>query len=171
MNITSAEMAMNNSNTTLIYSIQNPLTFIYNIIALPYDWYTTNKVYQNNTLWSDGVKTHYDPCPHNWRIPKDGAWEDFMLTTARYYIRGSVTSNGDYTATNGRLYLSIAWYPAVGCRGYAEGRFFDIGYLGYYWVSTGSEEDAESLYFDMSTITPTMVYRRANGFPVRCVQE
>uniref|UniRef100_UPI0025CC0D67 DUF4906 domain-containing protein n=1 Tax=uncultured Rikenella sp. TaxID=368003 RepID=UPI0025CC0D67 len=99
-------------NSTLAYSVKNPLTFIYNA-QTPYDWYAKDADNQNNDLWGDGsVKSPYDPCPKGWRVAPNGTWSDFtrdaevpLNGTFPYYsdgVAGEKYGAGNYKATNGR---------------------------------------------------------------------
>ena len=158
-------------NTSQVYSIKNPLSFIYNANE-PRDWYTDNETYQNNTLWVDDTKTNYDPCPSGWRVPTDASrtFGDFSITTFLYYIQGNQTSLGNSNVTNGRLYNQISWFPAAGYRNNHGGVLGNVGYNGCYWTASISSSYAKYLSFNMSTSNST-AYSRASSFPVRCVQE
>ncbi len=159
-------------NTSQVYSIKNPLSFIYNANE-PRDWYTDNETYQNNTLWVDDTKTNYDPCPSGWRVPTDASrtFGDFSITTFLYYIQGKQTSLGNSNVTNGRLYNQISWFPAEGYRSYVQGNFYSVGTNGYCRSSTISDVKVKVLYFNMEGIYPHDTNRRAYGLPVRCIQE
>ena len=158
-------------NISLVYTVKNPLTFIYNATT-PYDWYTDNESFQNNTLWGDGTdKNAFDPCPINWRVPQDGTWNDFSTTTFPYFIQGSQASSGNYNAGNGRQYNQISWFPATGFRPYANGALSSIGSRGTYWPASVSDIYAKYLRFTMNDISPNNISYRAYGFSVRCIQE
>ena len=188
MNIT-AEGVIDENNTTLAYTIKHPLSFINNSIE-PRDWYTDNEMNQNSTLWANDTKTHYDPCPQGWRIPPDGTWSDFTRTdnaeqplngTFPFYIKGVAKENGgvkDFHQTNGSLYKAtlgigtpLSWYPVTGYRHSTSGTFYYVGSRGYYWSASISSTSSVAMSYNMSELFPNYMYRRACGFPVRCVQE
>lgn len=157
-------------NISLIYSIKNPLCFLYTPNATPYDWYTNSQSYQNASLWSDVEKTNYDPCPHGWIVAKYATWGDFTITTAPFYIQGNKTSSGNNTATNGRLYNNIVWYPSTLYRRCLAGTLdYDSGYTSYYTATS------LGMYPYVLSFTKTKILvesgRKGSGFPVRCIQE
>ena len=157
-------------NNTILYAIQYPLSFIYSN-PLPKDWYTDNESYQNSTLWNGTIKSIYDPCPKGWCIPQDGTWADFTVQNFIQYKEG-ISTTSDYTnvTTAGRLYNHISWYASGGIRSCNSGKLIYVGYHGSYWSSTpnGSSIRALGFYID---IYPSGIASRANGTPVRCVQE
>ena len=161
-----------NGNTSKIYSIKFPLTFI----TSSSDWYTNNQNFQNDALWNDGslAKSNYDPCPKGWITPPDGTWGDFSITTFLYYIQGKQITSGNNTCQNGRVYDNIAWYPAAGHRPCTGGLLAHVGYSGYYWSSTADIVDTGAcrINFNMSTIDRlTKAPNRGQGFSIRCIQE
>jgi hypothetical protein len=70
---------------------------------------------RNDNLWSPAIKTVYDPCPPNWRVPADmSAWDitDFTYTS----IKGSdAPLHGGYYPHAGRI--NVDNYFAVNERG------------------------------------------------------
>lgn len=163
--------SISNSNHTLNYSVKNPLHFIYNSTA-PFDWYTNNTLYQDNTLWGDHAgKSMNDPCPSGWRVPTDGSWEDFSADAFNYYMQSKQTTTGIFHLTNGRQYKNIAWYPAGGYRVYLTGELNVVGSNGYWWSSTSSDILAKNSSYNIQEITRTASYHRARGFSIRCIQE
>ena len=147
---------------TAEYTVKNPLTFICNTIE-PRDWYTNNKNYQDNTLW-DSNKTVSDPCPHGWKVPTDGTWGDFSEIT--FLLSGT-----EYTVSNGRSFSNMVWYPASGFRHYNGGVLHIVGSGGYCWSASGNNVNSMSLVYRTNNVHPSLIYHRAYGFPVRCVQE
>ena len=159
-----------NENISLTYAIKNPLTIIYNNSGT-YDWYTNSSIYQDNTLWGDGVvKSVYDPCPQGWYIATDEAWKDFTITNTPSYVIGEPSSSNSKDITKGRLYNQIAWFPSCGRREYSTGNLVSSGQNGYYWTKKISGSSALGFYFSVS-INSSTPYGRALGFSVRCVQE
>lgn len=156
-------------NTSLTYSIKNPLTFIYG--GTIYDWYTDNTVYQNHVSWSPDKKSQYDPCPRGWRIGKDGTWNDYTTQSSPYHIQGVVNSSGNYYQTNGLLYNHISWYPSTGYIGQASGVLTNSGNLGFSWSSTTNDIHALDLNFGIGRFNHSKPDSRACGMPARCIQE
>lgn len=152
------------TNTSFIYAIKHPLVFIYGNTPL-YDWYTTDALYQNASLWNkSNQKSDYDPCPLGWRVPSDGIWNDFPIQSQGY---GSGNK-----AINGLVYNHIAWYPAIGYRHFKTGALSYIGAFGFYWMSSTNNTQSGYVYFEMGNVYAHNTNgSRAHGFAVRCVQE
>ena len=155
-----------NGNTSQVYVIKHPLSFVYNQNE-PWDWYTDNETYQNDALWGEGVdKSESDPCPKGWRAPTDASktYGDFSTVT--------MTASGLGTnVANGRKYSNMAWFPAAGYRYSGSGVLGYVGDQGYYWSASVSGTDAKRLRFTMGDVNPSSLYYRVCGFSVRCVQE
>lgn len=171
-----------NDNTSLVYSIKHPLTFVFNSVD-PWDWYT-NTSNHNDTLWGDDTnKSNFDPCPTGWRIPTGSIWNDFTRTTDSAqplngtfpnYVMGTVNELGgknECNPSNGRLYKGLAWYPESGWLSKLDGRFRDVGYTGGCWNSLSNEIGGNILNFHLQLLVPLHSLSRAYGFPVRCIQE
>lgn len=170
LNITTSGVL--SGNTSQMYAIKNPLTFIYNT-ATPYDWYANSTTYQNNNLWST-VKSAYDPCPKGWQVASELTWSDFTSTNFPYYIEGKQNSSGDYYATNGRLYNHCTWYPATGWRyggAGGQGRINRAGYYGHSWSHTTRETSGVNLGFGFTDVNINPSNNRTQGMPIRCMQE
>jgi len=138
----------------------------------------------DNTLWKNGQKGTYDPCPEGWRVPKqyelraliymnesltvNTGWDD---TKKGYWFNGTETP-----AVNDGLFL-----PAAGTRQRSGCSSSDTpggvkyeGTRGYYWsTSPGSYEDdyAQRLSFNNTKSKKVNVEesRRSYGYSVRCV--
>ncbi|WP_294591669.1 hypothetical protein [uncultured Rikenella sp.] len=108
-----------------------------------------------------------------------------MNGTFPYYSDGVVGESygsGDYKATNGRLYkvtddgtagTPLAWYPAPGYRGHADGVQRNVGSEGTVWsasVPDGST-GAWRLLFGTPGMLPSYATYRGNGFLLRCLSE
>ena len=179
--------------STLKYSIENPLTFIYNATT-PYDWYAKDAANQNNDLWGDGsVKSPYDPCPKGWRVAPNGTWSDFtrdattpLNGTFPYYsdgVPGESYGSGHYKATNGRLYkvstsgagTPLAWYPAPGFRAGSHGVLGNVSEVGFSWSSAfyDSGDYYRGTYLNFSTqyLYPNDANVRVCGFQLRCLSK
>ena len=143
----------------------------YYVSQSPYDW---NKV-KNDELWNSGtesapVKTKYDPCPEGWRVPtyaelaklnkNYSSWTTSEGQNGRYFT-------GDYTCLDKAPQV---FFPAAGLRSDDDGDAYGRGGNGYYWSSRPDYANANRIYFYSSSVG--MGYNnRANGYPVRCVQE
>ena len=151
-------------HTSQVYTVKNPLAFIYNATT-PYDWYANSATYQNNNLWSS-IKSTYDPCPQGWQVPTDATvtFGDFSTTTMT--VSGSGTN-----VANGRIYSHMAWFPMAGYRHTYSGALNIIGGAGYCWSNSISETKIKAMNFSLSGINPNYTNYRAYGFSVRCVQE
>ena len=105
--------------------------------------------------------------------------------TFPYYSDGVVGESygkGNYKATNGRLYkvtddgtagTPLAWYPAPGYRGHADGVQRNVGYEGAVWsasVPDGST-NAWRLLFNAAYMHPSTANYRGAGFLLRCLSE
>ena len=135
----------------------------------PYDW---SKV-QKDDLWNSGtedspVKTKYDPCPENWRVPTYAELKKLsnnhsaLITVenqkGRYFC-------GDYT------YLDNApqiFFPATGLLDYEDGYAGYRDAYGHYWSSKTSAHYAYRLLIYSAD---TGSNYRSCGYSVRCVQE
>ena len=161
-----------NGNTSLVYSIKHPLTFIFNTVT-PWDWYASNESFQNNTIWCEGGgKSAYDPCPKGWRVPQDGTWHDFTTTNFPFYTAGNQTITKDLFATNGRQYHNFTWYPAAGRRRTTySGHLSSIGENICSWSTNISGMVSKNLCFYFSSSSPIVAEYRSVGMSVRCVQE
>ena len=60
---------------------------------------------------------------------------------------------------------------ASGNRNRTSGALNNVGSNGYYWSSAPNGANARNLNFNASNVNPLNNNNRANGFPVRCVQE
>ncbi|WP_455666321.1 DUF4906 domain-containing protein, partial [Phocaeicola sp.] len=70
-----SNMLLNNTNNTKMYTIQNPLSFIYTSNN-DYDWWGANG---DKNRWNKdgssvpGKKSLYDPSPEGWKVPMNGS--------------------------------------------------------------------------------------------------
>jgi len=187
------------STTNAANAVRNPLTFYYRTTN-KYDWFTTNGT-QDNTLWSTtSTKSVYDPCPAGWRVfilsttstinPFSGFFDGGTSNTAggsssttsgptfKHYYNGLIANTNG--ATSGRLYTQVsgdatsaasAWYPKGGYRNSGSGALTSVGTTGNVWGAGVSSVSAYRFNYTVTTVYPASVYRRAEGNPVRCVQE
>lgn len=171
-NVNITEAGVLNGNTSQIYAIKNPLSFIHNATT-PKDWYTDTEMYQNNVLWNGDLQTKsiYDPCPSGWRVPTDGTWNDFSKQTFPVYSQGNMGDTDSYMVSNGRLYAEHVWYPIEGAMNTNTGDPTTVGYFGYLWTSNTISYFGGAFTYSLYTVYVPSQYARAYGFAVRCVQE
>ena len=107
-----------------------------------------------------------DPCPAGWRVP----------TQAEL----SLLTGGIWTDTPaGRTFgggANTLFLPAVGYRGYWDGRLYDVGSSGRYWsatLSTSFTDNGCAFSFDNSnsSLLSNAVGVKSMGYSVRCVAE
>ena len=68
--------------------------------------------------------------------------------------------------------MSGYFNPASGRLNYDDGTLNNVGDNGYYWSATpNNQTNGYNLNFNSSNVNPANNNNRANGFPVRCVQE
>lgn len=152
-----------NGTNSQVYAIKNPLTFIYSTANLG-DWYTDNETYQDNTLWGEeDMKSEFDPCPKGWRLPTEGSWGDFSTV--------SMILSGSNNIHTGRTYTQMVWFPMSGAFHYNRGTLESVGKGGYSWSASGNNVNSMSLAYSTNNVYPSLIYYRAYGFAIRCVQE
>ena len=171
----------NSTNGTIEYASANPTTFI-TLNSDNKDWYYTGNPQTDNTRWteSDEAKSIYDPCPQGWRVPdggSNGVWSTALGSSSSLY------DDSLYSSTNEGLNFSVKfgsastiWYPASGSRLYHDGSLNSVGIFGRYWSASpdiGISYTAYSLRFNYDGTVIPAYYEgcRANGYPVRCLQE
>lgn len=151
--------------------------------ATPNDWTSP----QNASLWLDGVKTLFDPCPAGWRVPKGGEGERSPWLFFCVEKKGAGTPNavtdvyeegpeGGFHFYCDNSLVSTAWYPASGSR---YGTNTEILHPGAYGHSR-SATMAPSATGYFLTLVPMTIFpfdnavstsSNASGLPVRCVRE
>ena len=169
------------SNGTIEYATANPTTFItYN--SNNKDWYYTGDMSTDNTRWteSDKAKSIYDPCPQGWRVPdggSNGVWSTALGSSSSLYDDSLYSSTNEGLNFSGKFgSASTIWYPASGSRLYTYGSLNSVGVFGRYWSASpdiGISYTAYSLRFNYGGPVIPAYYEgyRANGYPVRCLQE
>ena len=171
------------SMQTVDYSVANPHVFMFGNSKK--DWVAE----KNNTLWTNSVKTKYDPCPPGWRVPDGGTgqngvqaglWAKIgMSTYGRTPMPASWQSGwkGMMFPISRNGYSS--WYPVAGGIG-LNASLKLVGIDGTYWTAAaiGGAHDyvyAMNFYFTSSQ-TEYYAYNgaeipRATGNSVRCCKE
>jgi hypothetical protein len=148
---------------TIATSVNNPTTFY----TSSGDW--TSDAQEPTYLWNDpsvsitsSTKSIYDPCPAGWRVPLNGAWNDFSTATTFWQ-----------DSPAGRKYNTTVFYATAGSRLNNSGdqSLIYVGVGGDYWSATPlSSANGRSLGFNKKDVSPQYNYSRANGFAVRCSQ-
>lgn len=141
-----------NSNTTNTLSSDNIPGHSDFIISTeePSDWRSP----QNNDLWQ-GNENINNPCPIGFRIPTKEEWEAERESWGENDVDGA--------------FSSILKLPAVSIRLGREGSFSSSG-LVFYW-SSSINEDVSNILFISGNTSVIGSSIRANGLPVRCIQE
>ena len=126
------------------------------------------------------------PCPLRSDFTRDA--DVPMNGTFPYYsdgVAGEKYTNGNFKATNGRLYkvstsgegTPLAWYPAPGYRDFGRAGWVGIarslGNHGYSWSCTPVTDDVTVRYLDFNTqgLIPSIAHNRGHGFQLRCLSE
>ncbi|WP_165042387.1 FISUMP domain-containing protein [Dysgonomonas sp. ZJ709] len=174
------QAVVSSETTNLTSSISNPLRFITGG-SISGDWYSTTNL-RWDTRWGNKStvlttqKSVTDPCPDGWRVPSfnglsdsDSPWTKIKINTTKPtdYIATTLDKGYDFIESS----YFLGWYPISGYRGDSAGSLHNVGYGGYHWSASPSNNGARSLGFNKDNITPWNNNTRANGFSVRCVQE
>lgn len=147
------------------------LNLIQNAIAHPWIFFTTTEGHNDMTkgwwwkgatefaLWSDDVKTMYDPCPAGWRLPSS-------TIVAKVTVRESTVTSDN--AKFGALYRSIMWYQFSGYLSFMDGNIGEPGTTSVYWSSK-----INKAYQPHSLNTYIQLWSRHAGFGFigRCVKD
>ena len=173
---------------TVEYAVANPMSFVLGAKDSGYDWLWSGR---DDSLWSSGEKSLYDPCPRGWRVPDGDAFLAFDIDEIEdgaqlADIRGMYGWHIKDKTTGAKLFM-----PGAGRRSFENGvltNMNDYGYehvpmpwIGYYWTSgvgTVERSTAKSMFFDLNT-TRAVNNRyegakemyRANGMQIRCVRD
>lgn len=140
---------LHSDNTlTINQTIQNPTR------TGPWRWMNEDSHYHMtySNLWSDSLKTIYDPCPVGYKVAPNAIWTGFSKIGLPTY--GGNANFEDYnvsgTFDNGWNFIydgtNTAWYPVTCSDSYSVSDWY--GYDGRYWSSTySSTNDSHRLYF------------------------
>ena len=179
------------SGSTWFYiAVQRPFSFYTNGSG---DWARDNEYtgkLWNNPTWNEteSGKSLFDPCPPGWKLPELGTYDIFATTiegtgnrpnASNYSIEpGKSDYQGNTEGAGWLFYMSAVgegettWYPASGYRNSASGAVENERNYGFCWFATPSgAASGRYLNFYSTFANPQNDPVRANGFPVRCVQE
>ena len=134
------------------------------------DWLTPS----NASLWQDGSKTIYDPCPAGYRVPARDTNKDFWSSDL------SAKAGWGINAANGWLTLGepAAVFPIAGYRDdYSVGKLSRVGERTLYWTARSGGTDSPhkgygaDLRYDKGTYAGSGSAPKGRLASVRCVAE
>ena len=163
---------------TMEYAVANPTTYIaFN--KMNYDWFYTDGAAADTTRWAVATapKTVYDPCPYGWRVPEGGAegvWGKALgIKSSAVYTFDSDLKGSQMGGVFGDD--ENIWYPASGCREYANGGLIKIGSAGVcqsVTVYKANSPYTTVLYWTSAARFYVYDYGiRARAYSVRCIKE
>lgn len=131
----------------------------------------------NYTLWTDSLKTIYDPCPVGYKVPPRDVWTGFTSTGMGVSKKEEINASGDYDCGWNFVYdgTNTTWYPATERADYWNGVYSQVPSTGrgYYWSSSTNSRNAYGLEFyyesdyNLSMNFTTQVL--GNPLSVRCM--
>ncbi|GAB6121053.1 hypothetical protein JCM30204_22020 [Dysgonomonas termitidis] len=134
-----------------------------------------NTTYAPNGSWSDASKTANDPCPPNYRLPKNSEWTGVINTSLNPQTipPGATWNTSETNFSSGRKFGPALYLPAAGYRNPSNGQLNDRGSNGSYWSST---ELSSNIAYGMSLYSSgaSTGYNGPNrtyGSSVRCIAE
>ena len=131
------------------------------------DWVTPS----DGSLWSNGSKTIYDPCPPGYRVPPRDTSKPFWSSD------DSAQAGWAIDGTNGWITIGnpVAVFPIAGYRDdYSVGGIDKVGKRTLYWTSEASNAEkgcGADLRFDKGTYAGSGSAPKARLASVRCVAE
>ena len=149
--------------------MNNPTLFYSNSKNL---WYGGSA---NNSLWQDGVKTCFDPCPAGWRVTPSGVKTKFDLENLKcVFVTYTDINNLDPNSldTCGVICKNIPGlrWPYGGYRDISNGKSKGPGHEGIFWASKGEGGSGHRYGGSRSTIQ-TGTKGQSDGQSVRCVKD
>lgn len=170
---------------TMEYAIADPFTFLLGTEANAFDWLSGSN---DKTMWQNGSKGLYDPCPRGWRVPDGDTFTAFDIDTmedaaALADVRNMYGWHLVDKATGVKMFM-----PGAGRRSYENGVLTNVnnyGYennpmpwIGYYWTASATGNQAQSMFFDLNTTRAVnnryeaqKAMYRGNGMQIRCVRD
>jgi uncharacterized protein (TIGR02145 family) len=122
-----------------------------------YDWETAKKV-----------------CPAGWHLPTNSEWDKLASgKSAGEYLKSTNGWDGNGLNGNGSDKFGFAALPGGFGTFTLDGRFFNIGYSGFWWSSTEfNTEDAIGRYiYDNDERVVWRNFDKTGLFSVRCLQD
>ena len=165
------------------YAVNHPNTYVgsfFNNWCIDADAEATTYIWNDHKIsvfaYNTG-KSIFDPSPWGFRVPVDGTWAGFDLdcdvsaNETMYEYPHFPWATTPYSIEAGRIH-GFAYYPASGYRFSISGALSSGGINGYSWSATPIDKTRGcNLYFNSTSVYPSYNFSRANGFPVRPVQE
>jgi uncharacterized protein (TIGR02145 family) len=147
--------------------------------AAPFGNTTSNDNAGSITGWSTvaaatgswgATKTADDPCPSGWRVPTQTEWSGVINTAlnSRTFVGTFTASSTNYSS--GVRFGNSLFLPAGGFRSDNNGSLGGRGSNGYYWASTNSGSNGQSIEFS-SSATASIAYNPRLAFSVRCIEQ
>ena len=133
---------------------------------------------QDSKLWNSGtdsnpVKTENDPCPEGWRVPTYAELYELNNNYSSFTTDDNGRSGRWFSGPNSyTASVPQVFFPAAGYRDYNYGRAYDRGYDGgAYWSSRPNGYYGAYILGFYGGLALMSYNYRANGYPVRCVQD
>lgn len=131
----------------------------------------------NFALWTDTLKTIYDPCPVGYKVPPKEVWTGFSSTGMSVSKKEEINASGDYDCGWNFLYdgKNTTWYPATVRANCWNGVYeqYPNQQLGSYWSSSANSWNAYTLLFSYESDYNLSVNFTTQGFgeplSVRCM--
>lgn len=142
--------------------MNNPTLFYSNSSQL---WYGGSA---NNSLWQDGVKTCFDPCPAGWRVTPSGVRNNFTTANLKF-VYTSTVSDMDICGITCYAIPGLRW-PYGGYRDISNGKSKGPGHEGMFWAS-GSSSGSGYRYGGNENKASTLSRGQSDGQSVRCVKD
>jgi uncharacterized protein (TIGR02145 family) len=167
------KIAGNGDATTgnLDIAVANPLTYYCGTNYDHPDWYSYSTQIINNYLWRVDQKTVYDPCPQGWRVVP--SHDNFDLTFENF--QWNADTKGRTSATCGGFYPAAGFRSSYATQANAAGTLRVTGTHIYMWISNKKNDTtSQSIVVSNTDGESDPIKRqntRANGYPVRCIEE
>lgn len=149
------------STSTMANSVNLPMNFYY----AGKDWCSESNSNSSNIIWNDNNvstsstnKSIFDPSPWGFRLPKNGTWSNFSLSTTTWSTNKRIYTpiNANFYANGGRLNQNIS----------------NVSSQCYIWsASPVSGNNGYNLLLNSSTVTPSSSNTRDCGFVCRPVRQ
>lgn len=131
----------------------------------------------NYALWTDSLKTIYDPCPVGYKVPPREVWTGFTSTGMSVSKKDEINASGDYDCGWNFKYdgTNTTWYPATSSADYWNGVYSQVPSTGrgYYWSSSTNSWNAYGLEFfyesDYNLSMNFTEHALGNPLSVRCM--
>ena len=120
--------------------------------------------------WNPTTKTLYDPCPAGYRVPPQNTYGHAGVDAINNAGWGVFISSGLNSGINWQV--GSSFFPASGFRYLSDGKFYQVGSYGYFWMSSPySATHGYDLRFGSDAVYPNFTHHRSFGYPVRCISE